>query len=74
MTIGETIRDYRERKGWKQRELAAAMEMDSSYVSRLESGELNPSMETIMKLTQALDCTPNDLLGFDEPVLAEERA
>ena len=67
MTLGDRIRAHRELKGWKQRELAAATGKDGSYISMIENDQIpNPSRDTIEKFSHALDCTPNDLLGFPE--------
>lgn len=64
-TLGERIRAHREMKDWKQRDLAAATGKDGSYISLIENDQIaNPGIDTIEKFARALDCTPNDLLGF----------
>lgn len=65
-TLGKRVRECREARGWRQRDLAVAMDVDSSYVSMIETDSIaNPGIETLEKIARALGCTPNDLLGFD---------
>lgn len=45
--------------------------MISNYLSEDKRGRL-PGLETITKLSHALNCTPNDLLGIDEKTLTPE--
>lgn len=67
-TLGSRIRERREAKGWLQRDLAQAVEKDGSYVSALENDYIvSPGVDTLEKFARALDCTPNDLLGFTAP-------
>ncbi len=62
--IGVRIRVLREAKGMSLAELGQAIGNDRQFVYRLEtSPTANPTAETIMKLVEALGCTPNDLLG-----------
>lgn len=66
MTTGQRIRAAREAKGWKQRQLAAALACAESYVCILETGVVaNPGSEIITAIAQALGVTPNDLLLDD---------
>jgi DNA-binding Xre family transcriptional regulator len=47
-----------------QRQLSVRAEMDASNVSLVENDRITPGTETLVKLARALECTPNDLLGF----------
>lgn len=38
-TFGQTIRNYREAKGLLLRQLAAALEVDTAFISKLERDE-----------------------------------
>jgi len=64
MSIAKNIRALREAKGFTQRELGSIMRVDSTYISSLECGRVNPGLEMIQNLSDALDCTPNDLFGI----------
>jgi len=39
--------------------------VSTELVSRLERGRCLPSVPTLMELSRALGCSPNDLLRFD---------
>ena len=45
-----------------QRQLAERANVSPEFISRLERGVTTPSLETLMRLCEALTCTPNDLL------------
>jgi DNA-binding Xre family transcriptional regulator len=41
-------------------------------LAKLEvSPDANPTIETVPKLAVALECTPNDLMGYGEPPTEE---
>jgi UDP-N-acetylglucosamine 1-carboxyvinyltransferase len=53
--FGKIIRDLRHQRKWTQDDLAAELEVDAAYISRIELGKKNISLETIMRLAKALD-------------------
>lgn len=53
-------RRYRERKRWSQERLTAEAAMDHSLVSRLESGQRQPTREAITKLCAGLTLDGGD--------------
>jgi transcriptional regulator with XRE-family HTH domain len=52
--FGKLLRQTRRDLGVTQRVLAARVEMDTAYLSRLETGGINPGRVTIRKLAKAL--------------------
>lgn len=54
MTAGELIRTARERHGVSQRRLALRAGTDQAAVSRIERGEVSPTVETLERLLNAL--------------------
>jgi len=68
MTIGGNIRRGRMRKKITQTSLARSIGHSSNvYVSRLETGDIpNPTIETLRKIADVLDCTVQDLLAETE--------
>lgn len=56
--IGSLIREMRLSKGWSQEDLAAAAEIDRTYVSLLERYQRDPSLSIVIQLAQALDMLP----------------
>jgi transcriptional regulator with XRE-family HTH domain len=54
MEIGETIRQARSHQGLSQSRLALRAGTDQAAVSRIERGEVSPSVETAERLLAAL--------------------
>jgi len=53
--FGQRIRRLREAKGWSQERLAAEAQMHATYLSEVEHGKRNISIDNIAKLADALD-------------------
>lgn len=51
--------------GITQAKLAADTNLSLDLISRIERGERSPSIETIEKITKALNINPIDLFNFD---------
>lgn len=64
MSLGHNIKRIREERGLTQQELSEKANTHSTYISALENDVKAPGAEMITNLARALDCTPNDLLGF----------
>jgi transcriptional regulator with XRE-family HTH domain len=63
--FGRRLRALRLARGLTQVALGETTGLPQSVVTRMETApRLNPTMETILKLADALACTPNDLLGY----------
>ena len=60
--FGVNVRHHRKLKGMTQEELAAAAEMERSYVSDLERGTRNPSIAALGRIAEALEVEPHVLL------------
>lgn len=52
--VGVELRNLRKSKGISARELAERADVTPSYLSRLETGRLNPTVATLTKITAAL--------------------
>ena len=62
MTLGETIKNKRKVLGMTQKELASKVEVDFSYISKIEKGNAKmPSKEVLAKVAQALELNENEL-------------
>ena len=53
--VGENISKLRKAKKLSQGELAKILGVNRSYISTLENGSRNPSVETLQKIAKALD-------------------
>lgn len=56
-TFRDLLRRHRDARRWSQERLASESEIDHSLVSRLESGQRNPTQEAIAKLAIGLELT-----------------
>lgn len=61
VAFGEAVREIRVTRGLSQEALAGAAELDRTYVSGIERGERNPSLTSLLKLTDALGIRLSDL-------------
>ncbi len=59
--IGARIKDIRNRKGFTQEELAEKIDINSKYLSSIERGKENPTLNTLIKLSESLDVNLNDI-------------
>jgi transcriptional regulator with XRE-family HTH domain len=57
--VGENIRYYREKRGFTQEKLAVRAHMTDGYISMLENGLKNATLETLLRIGDALDVDPN---------------
>ena len=60
--IGQRIRQLRESRGMTQSQLQARSRVSRSYLSRIESGQMTPSLGTLEKIAEASGCRPESLL------------
>lgn len=62
--IGKKIKNARSEKGLKQIDVAVDAGINSSYYSKIERGEVNPSLEKIYRIAKALKVKSTDLMSF----------
>ncbi len=59
------LRELREQRGFSQAsELASAIGLETLRYARIERGEVEPNIRTILAICVALKVDPNTLLGF----------
>lgn len=59
--IGTNIRKRRIAANISQEEMAARVDVDQAYISRLEAGQKNPTVSTLQQVAAALDVEVKDL-------------
>lgn len=64
--FGLAVRAARRERGWAQEELSAAAGLDRTYISGLERGQRNPTLETLGRIAAALGCPLADLIKAAE--------
>ena len=67
--IGQRIRNYRTAKGWSQEKLAELSGCHPTYIGQVERGEKNATIESIEKISKALNVSLSTLF---EKIGAEE--
>ena len=72
MTLGSRIKKLRKLKGLTQTQLGEKINVTKVSISCYENGTRIPNLETFIDLVNALDTTPDYLLGRDINVVAEE--
>lgn len=60
--LGNRIRQYRQVKKWLQEDLAERAGLSVSYIGMLERDEKFPKLDTLIRIADELDVTPNELL------------
>ena len=63
VALGDAIRRTRLEKGISQEKLALLAEVDRSYVGRVERGDNNVAVLTLVRLTKALEVSMRDIMG-----------
>ena len=65
---GERIKKLRKEKGLTQQQLGEMLGVQKSAIAKYENGRVpNLKKETLSRLAEIFNVTPNYLLGIDEP-------
>lgn len=64
MTLVTKIKEYREKAGYKQSELAELVGARRETIVHLESGKYNPSLKLAMDIAKVFSVTVEDLFEF----------
>lgn len=64
LKLGRKIRETRVKEGYSQEELASRCGLHRTYISDIERGKRNVSVENIEKIAKALKTEPDELLRF----------
>jgi transcriptional regulator with XRE-family HTH domain len=64
--LGGKIRAIRLKRAMSQEDLAFEADLHRTYISDVERGSRNISIENIEKIAKALKVKPKNLLDFDE--------
>lgn len=72
-TIGEILKEAREKKGLLLRQVAALIDADTALISKFEKNERRPTKEQIAKLSKALGVDEQKLMiaYLSEKILGE---
>lgn len=59
----ESLRARRKAKGLTMKQLGDAVDVSESMIGMIETGKRKPSFELLLKLSEELDCTVDDLVN-----------
>lgn len=62
--LGQSIAKIREKKKISQYKLAKEMLTYQSNLARIESGKVNPTVKTLIKISTILNCKVKDFFEF----------
>ena len=63
--LGKRIKTMREDKGISQQELASLCDFEKSNMSRIEAGRTNPTIGTLLKISNALNISITVLVDIE---------
>lgn len=63
MRIGERIKQRRKEKKLTLKQLSEKVDISVSFLSDIENGRSNPSLERLIEIAQGLECQVSYLLG-----------
>lgn len=63
-SLGASIREIRERKGLLLRQVAAGLEVDTAFISKIERGEKRINKEQVKKISKFLGTSENKLMDL----------
>jgi transcriptional regulator with XRE-family HTH domain len=61
-SFGETIRELRESKGLLLRQVAAELELDTAFLSKMERNEKKASRPQVLRLAKVLETKEKELM------------
>lgn len=64
INLGVHIRQLREKKNLSQQDLADDCAIPKSQIARIERAKINTTVRTLIKIANALEIEPKDLLNF----------
>ncbi|MNW37246.1 anaerobic benzoate catabolism transcriptional regulator [compost metagenome] len=66
--VGNTIRLHRKAVKLTQEKLGEILSIDPSYIGKIERGEANTTLDTLLKIADALNISPFELLKSSKKI------
>ena len=60
--IGQILQEYRVKKGMSQELLSGLAGLDRTHYSKIERGLRSPTLDTLLKIAQALEIPPHEIV------------
>lgn len=67
--LGARIKALRKQKGWSQERLAERASISTQYLSNIERGKENPTLDLLLRLAESLKVSPADIFDFEADAL-----
>ncbi|MFC1995656.1 helix-turn-helix domain-containing protein [Chloroflexota bacterium] len=67
LQIGDNIRTIRKQRGYSQEEFADIAGFSRSYYTEIETGKRNISVLNLIKIMEALNVEPKEIIGSFKP-------
>ena len=64
--VGQRIKELRTKQGLSQEEFAFKCELDRTYITSLERGKRNISLENLEKIAKAFNLSLSEFFNFDK--------
>ena len=71
--LGKKIKELRKLKKYSQQEMADLLEVKKITYFKYENGEIEVPLSKLLKISEILNVTPNDLLGFEKEIGMKEK-
>ena len=68
LNLGIHIRKLRDKKNMSQQDLANDSGITKSQIARIERAEINTTVKTLIKIANALEIEPKELLNFNNKI------
>lgn len=69
--VGNIIKKHRERKKLSQEVVSGLADIGRTHLSAIERGERKPTLETVFRISSALDIKPSELVKEIEKQIDE---
>lgn len=63
--LGARIKTLRKQRGWSQEQLAERVGISTQYVSNIERGKENPTLDLLLRLADGLAVSPTEMFDFE---------
>lgn len=70
--IGKNIKNIRKSNKLSTQELADIVGVSRSQISKIETNSSNPSIDVLMKIAHALNCTVSEIIGESQFLIPPE--
>ncbi len=70
--IGQKIKEIRKKTGTTQEIFSEKINIEPSSLSNIENGKSYPSMQTVLKIMEEFNITPDDFFDFEYLTSAED--